>query len=192
MKTTNFEAETWFQLQRPETPSRVLEPLGTKINFAACHRSDAMVAKKVEYRSGSQIWRYGRFASDGLCRLSGVAAGLPDTSAPPQMASGGHDGLQTPTSPSLEAIRGHAQGSWTRQVPKRPLESRKASKASVHPGRSLEAIRGRAGLQDTTWVAQGFHVPPGTQTSSKRPPDLQTPPSPPYCTHMTSGGLSED
>ena len=127
MKTTNFEAETWFQ--RPETPSRVLEPLGTKINFAACHRSDAMVAKKVEYRSGSQIWRYGRFASDGLCRLSGVAAGLPDTSAPPQMASGGHDGLQTPTSPSLKAIRGHAQGSghvkypsglWSRARPPRP------------------------------------------------------------------------
>jgi len=33
MKTTNFEAETWFQ--RPETPSRVLEPLGTKVNLAA-------------------------------------------------------------------------------------------------------------------------------------------------------------
>ena len=90
--------------------------------------------------------------------------------------------LQSPESGSQQRSRA---GFRTRQVPKRPLESRKASKASAHPGRSLEAIRGRAGLQDTsahsglvTWVAQGFHVPPGTQTSSRRPPDLQTPPSP--------------
>ena len=110
-----------------------------------------MVAKKVEYRSGSQIWRYGRFASDGLCRLSGVAAGLPDTSAPPQMASGGHDGLQTP-SPSLEAIRGHAQGSghvkypnglWSRARPPRPP-------------------RTQGGVWRPSGVVQGFKTPQRT------------------------------
>ena len=165
MKTTNFEAETWFQ--RPETPSRVLEPLGTKINFAAYHRSDAMVAKKVEYRSGSQIWRYGRFASDGLCRLSGVAAGLPDTSAPPQMASGGHDGLQTPSIPgvwkpaevarrvpdtsSTQTASGVAQGL---QGLRAPREESGGHQGSCRASRHLSALRpgdmGRARLPCAT------------------------------------------
>ena len=197
MKTTNFEAETWFQ--RPETPSRVLEPLGTKINFAACHRSDAMVAKKVEYRSDL---KYGvTVVSHQMASADSPGSPLGFQTPPPlprwpleAMMASRH--LQAPESGSQQRSRA---GFRTRQVPKRPLESRKASKASAHPGRSLEAIRGRAGLQDTsahsglvTWVAQGFHVPPGTQTSSKRPPDLQTPPSPPYCTQMTSGGLPKD
>jgi hypothetical protein len=112
----------------------------------------------------------------------------------PQMASGGHEGLQTPSSPSLEAIRGRA-GFQTRQAPKRPLEVAQGLQGLQTPPRTqggvwrpsgvvqgasrhLSALQ--SGVWKHTWVAQGFHVPPGTQTSSKGPPGLQTPPSTPY------------
>ena len=164
MKTTNFEAETWFQ--RPETPSRVLEPLGTKINFAAYHRSDAMVAKKVEYRSGSQIWRYRCFASDGLCRLSGVALGF-QTPPPPHrwpleavMAS---RHLQAPESGSQ-----HSRKLWTHKTLNGLWRSRRASRASRH----LRAPREESGGHQGSRRASRHHMGRARLPCATRHPDV--------------------
>ena len=199
MKTTNFEAETWFQ--RPETPSRVLEPLGTKINFAACHRSDAMVAKKVEYRSDL---KYGvTVVSHQMASADSPGSPLGFQTPPPlprwpleAMMASRHQARvwkpsgvtrRVPDTSSTQTASGVAQGL---QGLRAPREESGGHQGSCRASRHLSALQ--PGVWKLTLVAQGFHVPPGTQTSSRKPPDLQTPPSPPYCTHMTSGGLSED
>lgn len=115
----------------------------SRLNFAACHRSDAMVAKKVEYRSGSQIWRYRCFASDGLCRLSGVALGF-QTPPPPHrwpleavMAS---RHLQAPESGSQ-----HSRKLWTHKTLNGLWRSRRASRASRHLRAPREESGGHQG-----------------------------------------------
>jgi len=120
-------------------------------------------------------------------------AGLPDTSALPQMASGGHEGLQTPSSPSLEAIRGHAQV---------PDTSSTQTASGVAQG--LQRLpRTQGGVWRPSGVVQGFKTPQRTAVwcletymsrtrlpcATRHPdvlqrattvPGLQTPPSTPY------------
>jgi hypothetical protein len=150
MKTTNFEAETWFQ--RPETPSRVLEPLGTKINFAACHRSDAMVAKKVEYRSDL---KYGvTVVSHQMASADSPGSPLGFQTPPPlprwpleAMMASRH--LQSPESGSQQRSRAgfrtrqYPNGLWSRARPPRPP-------------------RTQGGVWRPSGVVQGFKTPQRT------------------------------
>ena len=141
MKTTNFEAETWFQ--RPETPSRVLEPLGTKINFAACHRSDAMVAKKVEYRSDL---KYGvTVVSHQMASADSPGSPLGFQTPPPlprwpleAMMASRH--LQAPESGSQ-----HSRKLWTHKTLNGLWRSRRASRASRHLRAPREESGGHQG-----------------------------------------------
>jgi len=197
-----LKLRTGFSDPRPHRGSS--ESLGTKINFAAYHRSDAMVAKRVEYRSGSQIWRYRRFASDGLCRLSGVALGY---QTPPHSPRWPLEAMRASRHLQARVWKPSGVGQGSRHVkhPNGLWRSRRASRASRHlrapreesgghqgscrASRHLSALQ--PGVWKHTWVAQGFHVPPGTQTSSKGPPQYQAFKHR-QAPHMTSGGLSED